>query len=74
MAVTSIWRVKVILRRVVDYAKNPDKTANPEYEERTAAAQEESTTDGEQWLNGVISYATRPQATHGVVVHDEGAA
>ncbi|MDR2446736.1 MAG: relaxase/mobilization nuclease domain-containing protein, partial [Treponema sp.] len=72
MAVTSIWRVKGILRRVVDYAKNPDKTANPEYEERPAA-QEESATDGEQWLNDVINYATRPQATHGAVVHDEGA-
>jgi hypothetical protein len=39
MAVTSIWRVKGQLSKVVDYAKNPDKTANPEYETKMAAKQ-----------------------------------
>ena len=61
MAVTSIWRVKGKLGKVVDYAKNPDKTTKTEH-----AGQE-------RWLSDVINYATRPQATHGAVVHDERA-
>jgi cytochrome c1 len=66
VAVTAIWRVKGALGKVVDYAKNPDKTGNPEYAEQTAAGQE-------KWLSDVISYATRPSATRGTAVHDERA-
>ena len=31
MATTSIWRVKGWLGKVVIYAENPDKTANPKF-------------------------------------------
>jgi hypothetical protein len=65
MAVTSIWRVKGILSRVVDYAKNPDKTANPEYDGNTSASKQD------KWLSDVIDYATRPTATQSAAVHDE---
>jgi cytochrome c1 len=63
VAVTSIWRVKGVLGRVVAYAENPDKTANPEYAEWAA--------EREKWLSDVISYAMRPAATYGAEVHDE---
>ena len=61
MAVTSIWRVKGKLGKVVDYAKNPNKTTETEHAEQ------------DRWLSGVINYATRPQATRGASVHDERA-
>jgi len=58
MAVTSIWRVNGGgLGKVVDYAKNPDKTTNPEYPaEQTAAGQK-------KWLSDVINYATQHNKT-----------
>ena len=34
MAVTSIWRVKGWLGKVVVYVENPDKTTNPAYYEK----------------------------------------
>jgi hypothetical protein len=64
MATTSIWRVHSELSQILDYATNPDKTANPEYEKS-------ETDDGEKWLDTVISYAMRPQATQKTVVNDE---
>jgi hypothetical protein len=63
MAVTSMWRVKGGLGKVVDYAQNPEKTTNPEYTALQAAGQEE-------WLSDVIVYATRRQKTS-AIVHDE---
>lgn len=33
MAVTKLWAVKSNLKRVIDYAANPEKTANPNYTE-----------------------------------------
>ena len=68
MAVTSIWRVRGkgrgILKIVVDYAENPNKTTNPEYTPKSAAA------DQEKWLSDVINYATQDKKTL-AFVHDE---
>ena len=58
MATTSLWRVKVNLGRVVDYAKNPDKTSNPEYEKKYNELPEQ-----EQWLKDVIDYAVQIRKT-----------
>lgn len=58
MATTSIWRVKGWLGKVVIYAENPDKTANPKfYADKDMTAQ-----DGQQ-LSDVIRYAVNSEKT-----------
>ena len=52
MATTSIWRVKGWLGKVVIYAENPEKTANPKF----YADRELTEHDGQQ-LTDVIRYA-----------------
>lgn len=52
MAVTSIWRVKGWLGKVVIYVENPDKTTNPAYYEK-----EDMTVQQMQGLSDVIDYA-----------------
>ena len=56
MATTSIWRVKGWLGKVVIYAENPEKTANPKfYADRKLTEQ-----DGQQ-LSDVIRYAVNSE-------------
>ena len=58
MAVTSIWRVKGWLGKVVIYVENPEKTTNPEY------YQSDAITDRQyQGLEDVISYAVNSDKT-----------
>ena len=58
MATTSIWRVKGWLGKVVIYAENPDKTANPKfYADKNMTEQ-----DGQQ-LSDVIRYAVNSEKT-----------
>ena len=58
MAVTSIWRVKGWLGKVVIYIENPEKTTNPEY------YQSDAITDRQyQGLEDVISYAVNSDKT-----------
>ena len=66
MAVTSIWRVKGWLGKVVVYVENPDKTTNPAYYEK------EDMTDREcQGLNDVIAYAINSIKTQQPVQEEE---
>ena len=58
MATTSIWRVKGWLGKVVIYAENPEKTANPIF----YADRELSEHDGQQ-LTDVIRYAVNSEKT-----------
>lgn len=58
LAVTSIWRVKGRLERVVRYAKNPEKTQNPDL-------------SGNGMLEYVIRYASDPEKTAAPHIHDE---
>ena len=57
MAVTSLWRVKGYIGKVLLYAENPDKTTNPEM----IPVAEELNRDT---LEDVISYAGREEATN----------
>ena len=57
MAVTSLWRVKGYIGKVLLYAENPDKTTNPE----TIPVGETLNRDT---LEDVISYAGREEATN----------
>lgn len=58
MATTSVWRVKGWLGKVVIYAENPDKTANPKfYADKNMTEQ-----DGQQ-LSDVIRYAVNSEKT-----------
>lgn len=52
MATTKIWDIRDSLSRVVDYAENPDKTANPTYNEQEL-----------QGLYDVMNYATNERKT-----------
>lgn len=52
MAVTSIWRVKGWLGKVVVYVENPEKTSNPQFYEKAEMSQREC-----QGLDDVIAYA-----------------
>jgi len=52
MATTKIWSVRDSLSRVVDYAENPDKTANPNYSDAEI-----------QGLYDVMNYATNQNKT-----------
>ena len=66
MAVTSIWRVKGWLGKVVVYVENPDKTTNPSYYEK------EDMTDREcQELNDVIAYAINSDKTQQIDTEEE---
>ena len=66
MAVTSIWRVKGWLGKVVVYVENPDKTTNPAYYEK------EDMTDREcQELGDVIAYAVNSSKTQQTVQEEE---
>ena len=58
MATTSIWRVKGWLGKVVIYAENPEKTANPKF----YADRELTEQDGQQ-LTDVIRYAVNSEKT-----------
>ena len=58
MATTSIWRVKGWLGKVVIYAENPEKTANPKF----YADRELIERDGQQ-LSDVIRYAVNSEKT-----------
>ncbi len=58
MATTSIWRVKGWLGKVVIYAENPEKTANPKF----YADRELTEHDGQQ-LSDVIRYAVNSKKT-----------
>ena len=58
MATTSIWRVKGWLGKVVIYAGNPEKTANPKF----YADRELNEQDGQQ-LTDVIRYAVNSEKT-----------
>lgn len=52
MAVTSLWRVKGWLGKVVIYVENPDKTENPAVYERSGMSDAQA-----QGLSDVIAYA-----------------
>ena len=56
MAVTSLWRIKGRIDKVVDYASNPEKTERPAF-------------DGEE-ISTVIGYAMQQEKT--TIVSDEG--
>ena len=58
MATTSIWRVKGWLGKVVIYAENPEKTANPKF-----YADRELTEQDGQELSDVIHYAVNSRKT-----------
>lgn len=57
MAVTSLWRVRGYIGKVLLYAENPDKTANPETIPSVPEANHEA-------LEDVIAYAGREAATN----------
>ena len=58
MATTSIWRVKGWLGKVVIYAENPEKTANPKF-----YTDRELTEQNGQQLSDVIRYAVNSEKT-----------
>ena len=58
MAVTSIWRVKGWLGKVVVYIENPDKTTNPVYYEKEDMSERDC-----QGLEDVIAYAVNSEKT-----------
>ena len=53
MAVTSIWSIKGWMGKVINYAKNPDKTKEQTNQELVS----ENETGQLQGLNDVITYA-----------------
>ena len=66
MAVTSIWRVKGWLGKVVVYVENPDKTTNPAYYEKEDMSEKER-----QGLDDVIAYAVNSAKTQQTVQEEE---
>lgn len=59
MAVTSLWRVKGYIGKVIMYAINPDKTTAP------VSYQTGAESDGaEDTLGGIVSYVERDEATN----------
>ena len=59
MAVTSLWRVKGYIGKVVMYAINPEKTSEPvSYQTDAKGAGAEDT------LSGIVSYVERDKATN----------
>ena len=65
MAVTSIWSVKGWLGKVLIYAENPDKTADPAYYEKQGMTAAQA-----QGLSDVIEYAAQTSKTQ---ITDENA-
>lgn len=57
MAVTSLWRVKGYIGKVLLYAENPDKTTSPETIPSPAGVNRDT-------LEDVIAYAGREEATN----------
>lgn len=61
MAVTKLWPVNVRLGQVIDYAENPEKTANPQFDEARlqalgdvlAYAKDEEKTEQEFFVSGI---------------------
>ena len=66
MAVTSIWRVKGWLGKVVVYVENPDKTTNPAYYEKEDISEKEC-----QCMDDVIAYAVNSTKTAQTVQKEE---
>ena len=66
MAVTSIWRVKGWLGKVVVYVENPDKTTNPAYYKKEDMSEKEC-----QCLDDVIAYAVNSTKTTQTVQEEE---
>ena len=66
MAVTSIWRVKGWLGKVVVYVENPDKTTNPAYYKKEDMSEKEC-----QGLDDVIAYAINSDKTQQIDTEDE---
>ena len=66
MAVTSIWRVKGWLGKVVVYVENPDKTTNPAYYVKENMSEKEC-----QGLDDVIGYAVNSIKTAQTVQEEE---
>ena len=66
MAVTSIWRVKGWLGKVVVYVENPDKTTNPAYYEKEDMSEKEC-----QDLDDVIAYAVNSTKTQQTVQEEK---
>ena len=66
MAVTSIWRVKGWLGKVVVYVENPDKTTNPAYYVKEDMSEKEC-----QGLDDVIAYAVNSTKTAQTVQEEE---
>ena len=60
MAVTSLWRIKGYIGKVILYAENPDKTISIE----TILTQSDET-DPSEVLKDVLEYAERESATEG---------
>ena len=59
MAVTSLWRVKGYIGKVIMYAINPEKTTAP------VSYQTDAVSDGaEDTLGGIVSYVGRDEATN----------
>lgn len=58
MAVTSLWRVKGWLGKVVIYIENPDKTENPAFYEKQNMTEKQA-----QGLSDVIEYALNNEKT-----------
>ncbi len=58
MAVTSLWRVKGWLGKVVIYIENPDKTENPAFYEKQNMNEKQT-----QGLSDVIEYALNSEKT-----------
>ena len=66
MAVTSLWRIKGNLGKVVRYTENPSKVSNPNYPGNQAVMPiqgQEQGQEQEQWLAKVIDYAIRSNKT-----------
>ena len=59
MAVTSLWRVKGYIGKVVMYAINPEKTSEPVSYQTDAKG-----TGAEDTLSGIVSYVKRDEATN----------
>ena len=59
MAVTSLWRVKGYIGKVVMYAMNPEKTT-----ESVSFQTDAKGTGAEDTLNGIVSYVERDKATN----------
>lgn len=68
MAVSKLWKVTQRLGQVIDYATNPEKTANPEYTQEEyqalkdvlAYAKDEEKTEREFFCEGINCNVSTP--------------